>query len=187
LCSWAGPTPTGVAPFLAEEAVFDPFPSGGFIPNQPLQTAIPFPDARPDDENPFLMMANLSPYTPSPGFGVSEHVLPAGAEIVQVHMLSRHGSRYPTSDAGVAKFGRRIAEARANGTLDASGDLAFLNDWNYRLGGEILVPKGRQELFDSGVLHAYMYGRLYDPSKKLIVRTTVSRLLYHQHGFSWSC
>jgi hypothetical protein len=128
----------------------------------------------PDDENPFRHMAHLSPYTPSSGFGVDEYPLPDGADIVQVHMLSRHGARYPLIDANVQLFANRIADAVANGTLGAVGDLAFLDQWTYRLGAEILVPRGRQELFDSGVLHAYMYGRLYDPSTKIIVRTTVS-------------
>jgi hypothetical protein len=32
---------------------------------------------------------------------------------------------------------------------------------------------GRQELFDSGVLHSYMYSQLYNPNSKIIVRTTV--------------
>ena len=32
---------------------------------------------------------------------------------------------------------------------------------------------GRQELFDSGVLHSYMYGKLYNPNSKIIARTTV--------------
>lgn len=37
---------------------------------------------------------------------------------------------------------------------------------------EILVPVGRQELFDSGVLHYYNYAHLYNTSTKIIARTT---------------
>ena len=155
--------------------MFDPSPAGGYVPNQPLQTAIPFPDMDADAENPFRTMGHLSPYAPAPGFGVDEHALPQGSEIVQVHMLSRHGSRYPTTGSNVQRFAQRLAEVKKDQrSLGATGELAFLNTWEYRLGAEILVPKGRQELFDSGVLHQYMYGRLYDDaSKKLIVRTTV--------------
>ena len=40
------------------------------------------------------------------------------------------------------------------------------------MGSEILVPRGRQELFDSGVLFYYNYGHLYDTSTKLLARTT---------------
>ena len=50
--------------------------------------------------------------------------------------------------------------------------MSFLNAWKYDLGAEILVPRGRQELFDSGVLHYYGYGRLYDTNTKILARTT---------------
>lgn len=92
--------------------------------------------------------------------------MPPGAEIIQVQMLSRHGSRYPTSGSNVHDLGKKLADAA--GKFTAKGPLAFLNDWKYQLGAEILVPKGkrlssasgshiltniitgRQELFDSG-------------------------------------
>lgn len=151
---WAGPTKTGVPAFLAQTRTFDP--TASFVPNQPLQTAIPIEGMGAANESIFQMMGYLSPYMPSPGFGVDEYPLPAGAEIVQLQMLSRHGSRYPTSGTGsnVMMFGQRVAEARARrlGTFKATGPLEFLNDWEYQLGYEILVPKGRQELFDSGIL-----------------------------------
>jgi hypothetical protein len=66
-------------------------------------------------------------------------------------MLSRHGSRYPTTGANVYALGQKIANS--TGKFRATGPLSFLNDWTYELGAEILVPRGRQELFDSGVLH----------------------------------
>jgi len=66
-------------------------------------------------------------------------------------MLSRHGSRYPTSGANVYTFGQKIANLTGN--FEASGELSFLNSWIYELGREILVPRGRQELFESGILH----------------------------------
>ena len=44
--------------------------------------------------------------------------------------------------------------------------------WSYELGAEILTPVGRQQLYDSGVLHQYQYGALYNPSTKIVARTT---------------
>lgn len=85
-------------------------------------------------------------------------------------MLSRHGSRYPTTGANVEAFGKRIAAAA--GKFEATGLLSFLNNWKYELGAEILVPRGRQELFESGILHYYNYGRLYNTNSKIIARTT---------------
>ena len=55
-------------------------------------------------------------------------------------MLSRHGSRYPTSEPNVAyKLGNNT------GKYHATGKLAFLNDFKYSLGEQILVPIGKQE------------------------------------------
>lgn len=58
-------------------------------------------------------------------------------------MLSRHGSRYPTSGSSVNDLGDRIAQAKAKGNFKAKDELSFLNDWKYELGYEILVPKGK--------------------------------------------
>ncbi|KAI6347679.1 hypothetical protein MCOR30_000309 [Pyricularia oryzae] len=183
---WAGPTATGKAPFLQQTVTFDP--TATYVPNAPLQTAIPIQGMGSGNKSIFQMMGHLSPYSPSPGFGVREYPLPAGAEIVQVQMLSRHGSRYPTSNSDVAALGKHISNAKKDKSFKASGPLSFLNDWEYQLGYEILVPRGRQELFDSGILHAYNYGRLYNPNSKIIVRTTTQdRMLksaeYFMAGF----
>lgn len=56
-------------------------------------------------------------------------------------MLSRHGSRYPTLGSNVKALGDKLAKAK--GKFKTSGPLAFLQDWEYKLGHEILVPKGR--------------------------------------------
>lgn len=169
---WAGPTATGAPAFLAQTRTFDPAVT--FVPNAPLQTAVPVEGMGAANESIFQMMGYLSPYMPSPGFGVAEYPLPPGAEIVQVQMLSRHGARYPTSGTGnnVMVLGNKIADAKRHGDFKATGALGFLNEWEYQLGHEILVPKGRQELFDSGILHSYMYSSLYNPNSKIIVRTT---------------
>lgn len=118
----------------------------------------------------------MSPYFPSPGFGVDEYPLPPGAEIIQVHvsqqlrlsvignmrtvmdrtgidyeqMLSRHGARYPTLGAPVIPFAKRIEEAKEK--FNATGRLAFLNDWKYELGHEILVPKGKPPILTRAAL-----------------------------------
>ena len=69
------------------------------------------------------------------GLGVQEMPLPLGANIGQVHVLHRHGSRYPTSDAGAVKFGRALASQIRNGTAsNFTGALSFLNSWTYKLG-----------------------------------------------------
>jgi hypothetical protein len=133
---------------MAQTRTFDP--EATYVPNAPLQTSVPIDGMDSANRSIFQMMGYLSPYSPSPGFGVNEYPLPKGAEILQVQMLSRHGSRYPTSGSNVARLGERVAKAGKK--FKTSGQLDFLNDWAYQLGSEILVPKGRQELFDSGML-----------------------------------
>ncbi|KAF2860705.1 phosphoglycerate mutase-like protein [Piedraia hortae CBS 480.64] len=163
-----GPTPTGDPAFLAQTNPA-PFPSTTYIPPQPLETQIPI---RGNDKNGniFQLMAQLSHYFPNPdGFGVDEYKLPEEAKIVQLNMLSRHGSRYPTSDSGALV----LAEKIGNHTSKFTGELEFLNSWKSKLGADILVPVGKEELFESGTLHQYLYGQLYpNDGSKIIVRST---------------
>ncbi|TGO34945.1 hypothetical protein BHYA_0176g00280 [Botrytis hyacinthi] len=183
---WAGPTATGRAPFLAQTDPVSFAPTVTFVPNTPLETAQPIV-GQGRNESIFQLMGQLTPYLPNPsGFGVAEYPLPPGAKIAQLQMLSRHGARYPTSGSNVAAFGEKVANY--TGKLDATGTLSFLNDWKYELGYEILVPRGRQELYDSGILHYYKYAQLYNPHSKIIARTTTQdRMLksaeYFMAGF----
>lgn len=101
--------------------------------------------------------------------------LPDNCKLKQVHILHRHGSRYPIglNVSGVGNFGEKVANATKNGTLHATGDLAFLNKWNYTMGSEVMVHLGTQEEFDSGVKHYYQYGKLLEKYlDKIVVRTT---------------
>ncbi|GAM87896.1 hypothetical protein ANO11243_059240 [Dothideomycetidae sp. 11243] len=153
---YAGPTATGSAPFLAETNPA-PFPGVSYMPVGPLETQVPIV-GNVNHSNIFQLFGQLSHYFPNPiGFGVNEYALPKGSNITWLNMLSRHGSRYPTTGSGAFTF----------------GELTFLNDWTYKLGAEILVPVGKQELFDSGVLHYYQYAHLYNNNgSKIIARST---------------
>lgn len=98
-----------------------------------------------------------------------------------MHLLHRHGARYPTSSTteGAPHFGAVLANisktTHPDSNFSASGPLDFLNTWQYQLGAEVLVPVGTQQLFDSGVHSYYRYGRLYNATTqkhKPVVRTT---------------
>lgn len=83
---WAGPTETGLAPFLAQTNPASFAPSATFIPNTPLETVIPIADGK-KNKNIFQLMGHLSPYFPNQdGFGVQEYPLPSGAKISQVQV-----------------------------------------------------------------------------------------------------
>ncbi|KAK5093445.1 hypothetical protein LTR70_004806 [Exophiala xenobiotica] len=185
---YAGPTKTAeIAPFLAQTNSA-PFGTASFAPNAPLETGYAIP-GNTNNSNIFEMMGQLSSYFPNPvGFGVDEYHLPPNANITTANLLHRHGARYPTGDSSVSSFGSKVENITQNGTATWTGGLSFLNTWKYTLGAEILVARGRQELFDSGVLFYYNYGHLYNTSTKLISRTTTQdRMLksaeYFMAGF----
>lgn len=125
-----------------------------------------------NNSNIFQLFGQLSHYFPNPiGLGVNEYALPAKANITALYMLHRHGSRYPTTGSGAPTTGQKITNA--TGQFKAMGALSFLNIWTYKLGAEILVPVGKQEMFDSGVLHQYLYGHLYpNNGSKIIAQST---------------
>lgn len=122
-------------------------------------------------------MGPLTPYTSAPDFGPSSaryRALTGSCHVDRVHILHRHGSRYPTSDSSAYLVPNLIAKNA--GKLKFSGPLDFLNSYDpHRLGKELLVPLGRQQLYDSGVLHAVEYGKLAEQDmqkhKRLFVRT----------------
>lgn len=125
-----GPTPTGKPAFLAQTNPA-PFVGASYIPPEPLETQVPISGA--NGRNIYHLHGQLSHYFPGPGFGVDEYPLPAGANITQLHMLSRHGSRYPTT--GTPTVIKRFTNN--TGKYRATGQLAFLNGWTDKLGEEI--------------------------------------------------
>ncbi|PKI85666.1 hypothetical protein MVES1_000012 [Malassezia vespertilionis] len=143
----------------------------------PIQTNIP---NFGDKFNPFHHMGPLSPYYSASFGGVDNAkylVTPSTSKgvctLAQVHILHRHGSRYPTTGAPTELVRQFLKEKK--GTLSFDGPLAFLNTYTYRQGRELLVPLGRQQLHMSGVKAAIDYGMLAEEdlnkNKRLFVRT----------------
>ena len=102
---------------------------------------------------------NLSPYRSIKSHGLDDAspLIPEGCELVELHWLQRHGARYPTSaPGGPEDFAKRLKAARSKeqgGESDngwkAKGELKWLNDWEYKLGREVLTPYGRSQLCKS--------------------------------------
>jgi hypothetical protein len=90
-------------------------------------------------------------------------------------MLSRHGSRYPTTGTNVFDFGKRMGDAA--GTFKAKEALSFLNDWKYQLGAEILVPKGES----SGVLPPGYVLTIPCPGREELFQSGTTSLPSHTH------
>ncbi|PPQ76281.1 hypothetical protein CVT24_009813 [Panaeolus cyanescens] len=117
----------------------------------------------------------LSPFKSVDSFGLpdSSPVIPNGCKLQQVHLIHRHGARYPTGDSGTTQFATKIHQVAKEGKFSALGDLSFLNTWTYKLGEAILTPFGRSQLFNLGVGFSVKYGELLKDFKhKPVFRTT---------------
>ncbi|KAJ7073158.1 acid phosphatase [Mycena amicta] len=103
--------------------------------------------------------------------------IPAGCHLDQVHLVHRHGARYPTTGAPPSAFAAALhgLAATSGGNLSVSGPLSFLATWEYKLGAEILTPFGRSQLFDLGVGFRVKYGDLLKGFTKLPVWRTTSQ------------
>ncbi|OTA62382.1 phosphoglycerate mutase-like protein [Hypoxylon sp. EC38] len=158
-----GPTPTGVQPAAIQTAAAYPYNRG---PTNQFPLIAPQPhgqDTTSDEFDITKYWGNLSPWysLSSADYGLPDAspLAPEGCSVTQVHLLYRHGARYPTSGAAPAQFAEKIANATKQG-LEVRGDLAFLSDWTYKLGGELLTPFGRSQEFLLGIQHRQLYGHL---------------------------
>lgn len=164
-----GPYATGAPPEYAQ----DMQPASKTRGVSPIQTSIP---GYGSQFNPFRHMGPLTPYYAA-DFGVDNgrYLTPpqtanGSCTLTQVHILHRHGARYPTSGAPP----ELVRDLLQGGQAKFTGPLAFLNAYTYRLGTELLVPLGREQLHRSGVKAAMDYGALaardLAQHKKLFVR-----------------
>ncbi|KXG51775.1 Histidine phosphatase superfamily, clade-2 [Penicillium griseofulvum] len=109
--------------------------------------------------------ANLSPYADASGFNVSKG-FPLECELSQVHVLHRHAQRYPTQwlldGEGMENFAQKLANYTKKHPHKkiGSGSLAFLDDWEYMLGSNTLLPTGAATEASSGAQFWSQYGRL---------------------------
>lgn len=188
---YPGPTGTGAEPALVQTAPMYPKQSGAplLVPPRPYSKDKADAEGEVGGSNfdMFKSWGNLSPwYSVDHGsFGVSSGPeTPAGCVVDGVHLLYRHGARYPTEYAAFASpagFAAKLHKANQGkkGKLKAKGDLAFLNTWTYKLGHNVLTPFGRQQLFDLGVSMRLKYGFLLesftDPESHIAPRLPIIR------------
>ncbi|PWN95965.1 phosphoglycerate mutase-like protein [Tilletiopsis washingtonensis] len=160
---YAGITKTGAPAGLAQTH------AGGSPTRGSAAIETRLPALKETGFRPFEHMGPLSPYVAASDFGVDNtkhRDLPAGCAVSKVHILHRHGSRYPTTGAApeaLRAFHASSASSSSSSSSSAarfSGPLAFLNTWRYKLGAELLVPLGRAQLVESGVKSAVEYGTL---------------------------
>ncbi|KAI0756702.1 phosphoglycerate mutase-like protein [Daedaleopsis nitida] len=169
-----GPTPTGDEPWVLATAPAAPKKEDVYPLVNPAgtQTSLKKPSF-----NPMRYWGNLSPWWSQQGsWGLPDAsaVVPSGCELTQVHLLHRHGARYPTSGSAPSAFAAKIHAAATSTGFSASGPLEFLNTWTYKLGAELLTPFGREQLFDLGIAFRVKYGHLLKSFSDLPVFRTTS-------------
>ncbi|KAI5121934.1 hypothetical protein M0805_000263 [Coniferiporia weirii] len=168
---FAGPTPTGDEAEVIATATSVPKVTDAF----PLLNPSTF-----DNKSSFDVLrtwGNLSPMFSVDSLGLPDAnmLIPDGCELEQVHLVHRHGARYPTSGSSPAQLAAKLHNATVTGAgFTAKNQLSFLNTWTYRLGAEILTPFGREQLFDMGVGFRVKYGGLLKNLTSLPVFRTTS-------------
>jgi hypothetical protein len=114
-----------------------------------------YPLLRPDTEdkkgksfNVLQAWGNLSPWYSVPQNLLPEASpqIPEGCTLKQVHLLHRHGARYPSGSSPPAQFAAALHGAANSTGFSVTGPLTFLKDWNFKLGAKILTPFGREQM-----------------------------------------
>ncbi|CCL99560.1 uncharacterized protein FIBRA_01578 [Fibroporia radiculosa] len=168
-----GATPTGAEPEAIATAPaaslnFDTYPV--IVPSSQYTTSGPA-------FNPMYHWGNLGPwYSVGGAFGLpnTSPQIPDGCELEQVHLLFRHGARYPTAGEAPSVLAAALHKVAQTTGFTASGPLEFLNTWTYTLGQELLTPFGREQPFQLGVGFRVKYGRLLDKFTSIPVFRTTS-------------
>ncbi|KAG0645711.1 Myo-inositol-hexaphosphate 3-phosphohydrolase A [Hyphodiscus hymeniophilus] len=159
-----GPTPTGLEAAAAQTAPIYPYNNG---PSDSFPLVAPQPWGSGFFSKAFDITkywGNLSPWfsVASADYGLDEAspLIPSGCNIVQLHLLYRHGARYPTTGAAPQTFATKLLNATKAGGFSVTGELDFLSQWTYKLGAELLTPFGRSQNFQLGVAYRQLYGEL---------------------------
>lgn len=132
-------------------------------------------------------LGGFTPYKQFPGYGIDTDI-PQQCKVEQVHLLSRHGERYPTKSDG-RKFEAIMKKFNSyNDTF--AGDLDFLNLYEYFVPDKSLyemetTPENSQGLFAGtsdaarhGMYFRAKYKLLYDDKTNLTVFTANSRRVH---------
>ncbi|KAF9256260.1 phosphoglycerate mutase-like protein [Marasmius fiardii PR-910] len=152
-------TPTGAEPALIATAPAYPIHTGA------AQLVVPEILGSHKEFDLLKSWGTLSPwYSIEKGaFGIDSGLqIPDECRVTGLHLLHKHGARYPHSEdyGGPAGFAGRLNKVARK--LKASGDLDFLNEWCTMLTWRnmVLTPFGRQQLYDLGISMRLKYGFL---------------------------
>ncbi|GEQ67158.1 hypothetical protein JCM33374_g821 [Metschnikowia sp. JCM 33374] len=134
-------------------------------------------------------LGGSGPYVQHPGFGISTDI-PEQCSLEQVHLMSRHGERFPSQSAG-KRFEKIWKKLKAyNQTF--TGELAFFNDYTYFVKDKQFYEKettpvnsegtfsGTSDALRHGVSFRSKYGSLFNSSDETLKVFTASSGRVHQ-------
>lgn len=128
-------------------------------------------------------LGGAGPYIQHPGFGISTDI-PDQCTLEQVHLLLRHGERYPSTSKG-KKF-EKLYKKFKNNTDTYVGELAFLNEYEYFVTDSDYYEKettpynshgpyaGTSDAMNHGVAFRNRYQDLFNDLEPLTVFTSNS-------------
>ncbi|KAH7356986.1 histidine phosphatase superfamily [Rhexocercosporidium sp. MPI-PUGE-AT-0058] len=122
-----GPTPTGLEPAAIQTAPTYPYNNG------------------PANQFPLIAPQPHADY----GLPDASPLIPEGCNIIQMHLLYRHGARCPTSGAAPSTFAQKLYNATRDGGFRT-----------YKLGAELLSPFCRSQNFNLEIAYRQLYGEL---------------------------
>ena len=96
--------------------------------------------------------------------------------------LYRHGARDPTAKRTI-EYEATIRKIQA-GLLNVTGDYAFLTNFSYSLGADLLTDFGRQELVDSGTQFFNRYSALSKGSRPFLRASGDPRVIESAEKFA---
>lgn len=124
------------------------FSNGLLLVSQSVYRDVAVPDqASIESYNYVRFLGGEGPYVQHPGYGISTDI-PDQCILEQVHLLSRHGERYPSTKMG-DKFEAIWSKVIAY-NLKFEGELAFLNDYTYFVPMKDLYEKETTPLNSEG-------------------------------------
>ncbi|QBM88928.1 acid phosphatase [Metschnikowia aff. pulcherrima] len=134
-------------------------------------------------------LGGSGPYVQHPGFGISTDI-PDKCTLEQVHLMSRHGERFPSLSAG-KRFESIMKKVNAyNGTF--KGELEFLNDYSYFVEDKDFYEKettsinsegtfsGTTDAMKHGLSFRAKYGSLFNVSEETLKVFTANSARVHQ-------
>lgn len=102
---------------------------GLLLAGQELYQNLASPEqAATDNYNIIRYLGGSAPYIQHPGYGI-DTAIPEGCVLEQVHLMLRHGERFPSKSSGKTLEAIYAKFADYNETF--VGELAFLNDYTY--------------------------------------------------------